>query len=254
MKTDAILYSAMLASSIYIGEDPNVKSVALDQVQPFPQPEPRSISEKAAVKFKPQLLVSEGCQSFPAVNAAGATTAGLKIKGISDGLCKESKSESQVYGRPTWHRGIWVIIYAWNFPSYRYKDDRFDWEHVVVWLNNPAVANQTIKAVSVWEDKDRTYAKVRSPDAKFMDGTSVKLELGKSGNTRKLGLTELAGESQPLIMWDQLSEDVHYSLESVNWGLAKPPPICDTRYMLALENAWPFAPVARSPSPPVEED
>ncbi|KAG6970946.1 hypothetical protein JG688_00004644 [Phytophthora aleatoria] len=44
-----------------------------DQVQPFVQPEPVTISEKAAVKFKPQLHITNGCHPYPAVNAAGDT-------------------------------------------------------------------------------------------------------------------------------------------------------------------------------------
>ncbi|KUF93362.1 NPP1 protein [Phytophthora nicotianae] len=41
-----------------------------DKIEPFLQPEP--MSEKAAIKFKPNLSTSEiVCVSFPAVNAAG---------------------------------------------------------------------------------------------------------------------------------------------------------------------------------------
>ncbi|ETO61430.1 hypothetical protein F444_20558 [Phytophthora nicotianae P1976] len=54
-----------------------------DKIEPFPQPEQVTISEKAAIKFKPQLgstkIVSEKvCVPYPAVNAAGEVTGGLK--------------------------------------------------------------------------------------------------------------------------------------------------------------------------------
>ncbi|KAK1930809.1 hypothetical protein P3T76_013766 [Phytophthora citrophthora] len=69
-----------------------------DQVQPFAQPDPVTISEKAAIKFKPQLEAQYGCASFPAVNAAGGITGGLKgTKGTS--ACSEVPLGSQVYGR-----------------------------------------------------------------------------------------------------------------------------------------------------------
>ncbi|RLN51180.1 hypothetical protein BBJ29_009865 [Phytophthora kernoviae] len=53
-------------------------SIDHDKVQPFPQPEPITDSEKAAVKFKPQLGIDMGCLPYPAVNAAGETSGGLK--------------------------------------------------------------------------------------------------------------------------------------------------------------------------------
>ncbi|GMF64797.1 unnamed protein product [Phytophthora lilii] len=35
-----------------------------DQVQPFKQPEPVTISEKAGVKFKPQIHITNGCHPY----------------------------------------------------------------------------------------------------------------------------------------------------------------------------------------------
>ena len=90
MKTGVVLYGALLAAAVVFADEKKQnekKSIALDQVRHIPQPEARSISEKAAVKFKPQILVSEGCHSFPAVNAEGETTVGMKINGISDSTC-----------------------------------------------------------------------------------------------------------------------------------------------------------------------
>ncbi|KAG6623921.1 necrosis inducing-like protein NPP1 type [Phytophthora cinnamomi] len=45
-----------------------------DEVQPFPQAKPTTDSEKAAVKYKPQLHVSYGCQPYPAIQADGAVS------------------------------------------------------------------------------------------------------------------------------------------------------------------------------------
>ncbi|KAF1791385.1 Necrosis inducing protein [Phytophthora cactorum] len=55
-------------------------TVDYDKVEPFPQPEPATISENAVVKFKPQLHCSklEYCVSYPTVNTAGEVTGGLK--------------------------------------------------------------------------------------------------------------------------------------------------------------------------------
>ncbi|KAE9265205.1 hypothetical protein PF001_g30988 [Phytophthora fragariae] len=40
-----------------------------DKVQPFPQLTPVTLSEKSAVKFKPSLIIKDGCHPYPAVNA-----------------------------------------------------------------------------------------------------------------------------------------------------------------------------------------
>ena len=161
---------------------------------------------------------------------------------------------SQVYGRATWHREKWVVMYVWHFPRYHVDIYPADWEHVVLWLNNPAVANQTLEAVSVWEDEKGVYEKAVPPEAKFMDGSRIKLEMGKAEYSRSLRLTHLAGQSQPLIMWDQLSDNIQRALTSADWGIDIPMPLSDSRFTLALENAWPFAPVAQPPPAPDPQD
>ncbi|POM79409.1 NPP1-like protein, partial [Phytophthora palmivora] len=71
-----------------------------DKVQPFAQPKPITITEKAAVKFKPSMAVIKGCHPYPAVNAAGKTSAGLKGSGKPNSDdCKGSPLGSQVYSR-----------------------------------------------------------------------------------------------------------------------------------------------------------
>ncbi|KAG3080353.1 hypothetical protein PI125_g20465 [Phytophthora idaei] len=58
-----------------------------DQVRPFGQPSPVSVSEKAAVKFKPQLHITNGCHPYPTVNAAGETSGGLATQGAPSAAC-----------------------------------------------------------------------------------------------------------------------------------------------------------------------
>ncbi|EGZ05612.1 hypothetical protein PHYSODRAFT_449487, partial [Phytophthora sojae] len=116
-------------------------SIGHDKVKPFPQPEPVTISEKAAVTFKPQLLITNGCHSYPAVNEAGETSGGLSPTGGTSAKCGGSALGSQVYGRSKWYNDIWAM-YSWYFP----KDSpssglgtRHGWENVIVWIDNPAV-------------------------------------------------------------------------------------------------------------------
>lgn len=258
MKTCIVLYGALLAAPVVLSqEDPLLKkSIGLDQVLPFPEPEAKTISDKAAVKFKPQIHVSEGCQSYPAVNAAGDTTDGLKIEGLADGKCKGSTHGSQVYVRSTWHRGKWATMYAWHFPTYTADFERYDWEHVVLWLDNPAVANQTLEAVSIWDELYHEYSRAVPPERRFINGSSLKLDMVKTGPRLNISLSTLDGQFQPLIMWDQMPNKSRSALDTVKWH-AWTMPLSDSRFTVALENAWPFAPVEAPPPvglPPLSDD
>ncbi|KAF1775677.1 Necrosis inducing protein [Phytophthora cactorum] len=165
------------------------KIIDHDAVVPFKQPEPVTIFEKAAIKFKPQLHITNGCHAYPAVNVGGQTSGGLKTKGAPSAGCKGSGWGSQVYGRSTWHNGIWAIMYSWYFP----KDSpstglghRHDWEHVIVWIDNPEIAEPKILAV---------------------DGNSVKVKyLSKWPINHALESTGEAGDYQDLIMWEQMTD------------------------------------------------
>ncbi|KAG3242306.1 hypothetical protein PI124_g12848 [Phytophthora idaei] len=113
-----------------------------DEVKPFPEPAPVTISEKAGVKFKPQIQIRTGCVPYPSVNEFGETSGGLQISGNPKGGCRGSGHGSQVYGRSTWINDVWAIMYSWYFP----KDSpssrmghRHDWEHAIVFIDNPDV-------------------------------------------------------------------------------------------------------------------
>ncbi|OWY96847.1 Necrosis inducing protein NPP1 [Phytophthora megakarya] len=122
-----------------------------DQVQPFAQQEPITISEKTAVKYKPQLFIGDGCASFPAVNAVGEITGGLKgTKNTED--CEEASLGSQMYGRSAWYQDKWAMMYAWYFPKnfggYEAKK-RHDWASIVLWIDNPALETPEILGASL---------------------------------------------------------------------------------------------------------
>ncbi|KAG3112386.1 hypothetical protein PI125_g8286 [Phytophthora idaei] len=101
----------------FLSANVDIPTINHDQVQPFPEQEPTTDSEKSAVKYKPQLHVSDGCHPYPAVQANGEISGGLKWSGKPDGDCKYSGLESQVYSRSRWYKERWVIMYAWYFPK-----------------------------------------------------------------------------------------------------------------------------------------
>ncbi|RLN71184.1 hypothetical protein BBJ29_009563, partial [Phytophthora kernoviae] len=190
-----------------------INTINHDQVQPFAQPEPVSDAEKAAVKFKPQLKVSYGCEPYPAVDSNGSISGGLKQTGKPDGDCTGSELGSQVYSRSDWYKGKWAIMYAWYFPKARqffYKyfyGHRHMWQWAVVWIDDPAFDN----------------------------------------STSSLRLTEDTGETQDLIQWDQLTDAARESLSSFDFdesllNLDKiKMPLKDGVFTDKLKRSYPFS-------------
>ncbi|RLN49048.1 hypothetical protein BBJ29_006215 [Phytophthora kernoviae] len=207
----------------------------------FSQPDPVTISEKAGVKFKPQLHISTGCHPYPAVDAAGETSGGLQPSGAPSAVCKGFELGSQVYGHPDWLNGVWAIMYSWYFA----KDSpstglghRHDWEHVIVWIDNPEGENSKILAAS--PSAHSGYSKYVSPGAVTIDGSAIKVNYESHWPVNHaLDLTSTGGESQPLIMWDQLTDAARNALNTVNFGAANVP-MNDGNFLAKLEKAWPW--------------
>ncbi|GMF09303.1 unnamed protein product [Phytophthora lilii] len=194
-------------------------------------PEPVTATEKAGVKFKPQLHITNGCHSYAAVNEAGQIGTWLKKADAKSTKCKGSKAGSQVYGRSAWYGRVWGIMYALYFPEVTPE-----WEHVIVWTNNPNVTKQTILAVSTSTNASSGYAVQTPPGADKMDGTSVKVTL----DTNTLVLTTEDGESQDVIMWHQMSNAAREALNNdQSFGGVKVP-VNDDYFLLQLGKAWPF--------------
>uniref|UniRef100_H3H861 Necrosis inducing-like protein NPP1 type n=1 Tax=Phytophthora ramorum TaxID=164328 RepID=H3H861_PHYRM len=215
-----------------------------DKVQPFPQPAPVTISEKAGVKFKPQLTIKAGCFPYPAVNAAGETSGGLK--GNGDELdCILSLLGSQVYGRAGWYNGVWAIMYAWYFPKGFWDTVpywRHDWSNAVVWIDNPALENPKILGLSLSTSENKygnTYVPV--PARTIENGTTPTLyRYVPALRAAELRLSTSRGPVQDLIMWGQLTDAARAALnDQDNFGRTDVP-ISDDHFPKLLEEAWPF--------------
>ncbi|KAG7397220.1 hypothetical protein PHYBOEH_001098 [Phytophthora boehmeriae] len=227
-------------------------SIGHDKVQPFAQPESVTFSEKAAVQFKPSLVVYSGCHPYPAVNAAGETSGGLKPSGSSSGQCEKPELGSQIYGRAGWYSNMWAIMYAWYFP----KDDppmssghRHDWENIVVWIDNPEANPPMLKAVSAWINEESRYdqhhasARAYNNARKYSNGSSPNIRyrsLSWFRYTRvDMSVQDDDAEFQDLIMWEQLTNEARSALESTDFGDAKVP-FNDANYQSLLDKAWPY--------------
>ncbi|OWZ06005.1 Necrosis inducing protein NPP1 [Phytophthora megakarya] len=233
-------------------------SINYDKVQPFAQPKPITDAEMAAVKFKPSLAVKAGCHPYPVVNAAGDTSAGLKGTGSSDGECKGSPLGSQVYSRSTWYEDKWAIMYAWFFPKdiqeflsqpveeatqqvaqlsvpegEEEEDDddlanlpnpkqgvRYDWVNLVVWIDNPALAQPTILATST-STYGIGYVICKPPKrSDIINGTTpkVRYDVDDGEGWHTIFQFNEEGEYQDLIQWNQLTDTAREALENTDFG------------------------------------
>jgi hypothetical protein len=213
-----------------------------DQVAPFPSSQPTSVTNKAAIMYQPQLFINNGCHPYPAVDTNGNTGGGLKPTGSADGDCKGSGLGSQVYGRSTWYNGVWAIMYSWYFPKdspESHFGHRHDWEHVIVWVDNPANSPGSILAMT--PSAHSGYSTYAPPDADMVDGTSVKVEYTSSWVfiNHHLEGTSTDGETQSLIMWDDMTDAARDALNTVDFGAANVP-MNDGNFESKLQKAFPF--------------
>ncbi|RMX62583.1 hypothetical protein DD238_008439 [Peronospora effusa] len=220
---------------------PSLKEVGPDDIRPFPQPPANTISEKAAIKFKPMLNISnDECVPYPAVSKDGSYVEGLFEPGKSITYCKGNQHGSQIYGRAAWHNNKYAIVYTWYFPSDS-SGIRYGWQTCVVWLDNYDKVSPNILAVSVMISKFE-FAKYLYPKPPTVDGTHVKVryilvnDWDSAGY--QLNTTDLKGGFQDLILWQQLTEDARCALNQMSRGSMRMP-INENNFRTTLEVAYP---------------
>ncbi|GMF29001.1 unnamed protein product [Phytophthora lilii] len=251
------ILAVLLAAVHFAG---NAVSLEHEKVQPIPQPEAVTVSEKAAVKFKPGLNIFDGCASFPAVNAAGETSGGLKGSNGADG-CKVALKGSQVYGRAGWYQDVWAIMYAWYFPKrfwFASPSGRHDWANFVVWVDNPDLESPRILGVSFSKSEKKYTTETKIYTSAFVGyrvlGTRYNrsYEYGSNTSMRIQHSTQAFfgsaflefsyyadGEYQDLIMWEQMTDEVRAALVDSNFGGFRVP-FNEDNFKKSLEKAWPF--------------
>ncbi|CAI6255310.1 unnamed protein product [Periconia digitata] len=181
-----------------------------NKVVGFQEKVPSGLEGDLMKKYKPYLFVQNACVPFPAVNAQGDWSEGLKATGKWDGECGHNKG--QVYVRSGWGKdGAWGIMYSWYFP----KDmpvHRHDWEEVIVWLESKSLSAKVRGiAFSAHGDYDKETVNIH------YKGTRPKVAYFSLGS-HQLGYTEKDGGSQPMIAWDSMTEAARKSLTDADFG------------------------------------
>ncbi|GMG17989.1 unnamed protein product [Phytophthora fragariaefolia] len=175
-------------------------TINYEMVKPYEEPEPHTITERAAIKFKPQLHIASGCHSYPAVNELGQVSTWLKEADTTGASVRDP-----------------------------------NWEHVIVWTNNPNVTDPVILAVTTSKSSG-SYATQIPANPTMVNGTSVKV----SRNDKELASSIQDGESQDLVMWHQLSAEAQEALNNDQSFSSVQVPVNDNFFLLALGKAWPF--------------
>ncbi|EGZ14629.1 hypothetical protein PHYSODRAFT_264058, partial [Phytophthora sojae] len=165
----------------------------------------------------------DGCESFPAVNAAGETSGGLQGTKGRDG-CGKAPLGSQVYGRSGWYQDKWAIMYAWYFPKnfhgnvldYEAKK-RHDWASMVLWIDNPAIETSKILGASLsQQNTEEPYQKMAELHPMFFVG--AKQHVNGTEPPRYYQVAYGDSQSQDLIMWEQLTDAAREGLNSADFG------------------------------------
>ncbi|MEJ2410105.1 MAG: NPP1 family protein [Novosphingobium sp.] len=192
--------------------DANAAVIAHDAVQPIP-----AAADGYMFKFQPELKVEDGCVPFPAVDANGNTSGGLKPSGPRNGDC--SSSVGQIYVRAQSRYGLCAVMYAWYFPKDQVLDGhRHDWENAVVWLSS---CSDSASVVAVSYSAHSGYDKSTSPP---LDGTHPKTRYYTNGITNhQLGSTSSTGGQQPLIQWEKMPAAARDALTNTDFGSGNVP-------------------------------
>uniref|UniRef100_H3GHK8 Necrosis inducing-like protein NPP1 type n=1 Tax=Phytophthora ramorum TaxID=164328 RepID=H3GHK8_PHYRM len=211
-----------------------------DAVVPFAQPTPTTTLQTLAVKFKPQIYINNGCHPYPAVDEDGNTSGGLKPTGSQSSGCTGSSLGSQIYGRAVEYEGVYAFMYSWYMPKDETLDGvghRHDWENCVVWLDDITLDEPNIVALSA--SYHSTYLYYYPPDSDYLDGDSAKIEYSTSWVLldHSLSATSTSGETQDLIMWDQLTDAARTALEDTDFGDANVP-FKEANFETKLANAY----------------
>ncbi|ETN09907.1 hypothetical protein PPTG_11479 [Phytophthora nicotianae INRA-310] len=200
-----------------------------DKVLPFPQPEPVTISEKAAITFQPQLYIPEGvCVSYPAVNAAGETIGGLKGSNGND-ACMYAPLGSQVYGRARWFKDLWAN-----------PDLEMPKIVGVSMSESDTKYNKRLKLFASDFAGFQTMGRRRYRTYIYGSNTSLRFQYGTTLGHSYLTFSRWDGDYQGLIMWEQLTDEARAALNDGNNFEKAEVPFSDEHYEDHLDEAWPL--------------
>ncbi|KAL0936342.1 necrosis inducing protein [Colletotrichum truncatum] len=225
----SVLFSSLLFANSALGAPldgvlSRRKEVSHDSLTPLAQTVQDNAVGKAIDRFNPLLQIVSGCQPYTAANDAGDTSGGLKPTGSSTGGCKDN-SKGQTYARGAKHGDKFAIMYAWYFPKDQPTDGvpvgshRHDWESIVVWINDPEVAEPTILGGAA-----SGHGEFKKVENVPKEGSRVKVEYFNQGFlNHELQFSQLTGRVYPVVDWDAMPKPMQDALNNTDFGSANVP-------------------------------
>jgi hypothetical protein len=182
--------------------------------------------------WQPQLKLEGSCAPFPAVDAAGNWSGGLRPTGPWNSGCGVSRRGSNVYYRSMTYAGQCMLMYAWYFPKDSWVH-RHDWEWVSIWLNRPDCATT---GASVTKVTTSAHGGVRAwlPSNVTWDGSSARIATTWDFSFA-LTPTRAAGGKQTLVNFDYMPGPAKASIDR-DWGRANFP--LGGNFMSNVEKAY----------------
>jgi hypothetical protein len=172
--------------------------------------------------WNPSLYIENGCQSYPAVDAAGNTSGGLAPTGTENGNCTNA-DVGQAYARTKcWTSTslkICATIYQWYFPKdmamfgsipINNAGHRHDWEGVVVWTRNDAFVGAAFSQHGNWA----RYNAGSSSLVFNSNGKTLRVKYARSSGTHAVMPTGQSGTTKQLVSWENLGSTVRTPLNS----------------------------------------
>ncbi|KAK1569711.1 necrosis inducing protein [Colletotrichum navitas] len=176
-------------------------TVGHDTLKPLPQQVQDNWNGQAIARFNPLLHIASGCQPYTAVDASGNIRYGFK------------------------YNNRWAIMYAWYWPKDQTLDGlaigahRHDWEHIVVFLNDPSDPNPKILGGGA-----SGHGEYKTTDFPPREGDSVKAEYYADFPTNhELQFTAKVGRTYPVLDWDAMSTTMQNALSNADFGDADVP-------------------------------
>ncbi|QSZ35401.1 hypothetical protein DSL72_008271 [Monilinia vaccinii-corymbosi] len=211
-----------------------------DAVVPFLETIPNDRMGITLKKFQPFVAISSGCQPYPAVDKDGNTSGGLQDTGNISAGCRD-QSKGQMYARGAWYKGRYAIMYSIFMPKDQPRagnvvgGHRFDFEFIVVWLNNPFVENPEFLGAAV-----SAHGGVKKNSNPARSGSRVMVEyFAKFPTNHELKFVDYVGRDLTLVWWESMPPESRWALENTDFGKAVCPfKDAGNKFMSNLEKAY----------------
>jgi hypothetical protein len=153
-------------------------------------------------------------------------------------------SEGSVYARSqSCGPSLFAIMYAWYMPKDQQQQPaeessestRHGWESAIIWLSSSNTGTAACKGIAVSARGGYSVRPAEASDVKW-EGSRPCIEYRAFGLHRELGFASGKGGEQPLVAWEDLSQEAREALEKAELGNGSAP-FTNKNYLDNLEKA-----------------